>query len=311
MLYHFIKSRWDELHAIGNTSVLNQAVDHGDLHSQKKKWDKGQIIKWTVYSLLLVNWGYYVIEEIYISSHTLSQGGTFLQWTEEFATSIDELGWFGLLFMFEMETYSLSEETLEKRKVVWTLHGIRLLCYIMLAHTVMARITTLQDFLAVSQASEVTNICQLADQEISFGDNYRYTMIDSTNCSEISQDNTFYYLDPTVITDTDGFELEKKHIFVDMNDAITWLLVVWAIELAVFLQNRDIAGGKLMLVTHAAKVFYALLFAHAAFWAYVGHWVYAWDQSLWIVGFWAIESNLSEWRDEIREEELEPTTSEV
>jgi hypothetical protein len=33
--------------------------------------------------------------------------------------------------------------------------------------------------------------------------------------------------------------------------------------------------------------------------------VYAWDQTLWIVGFWAIENNLSEWRDEIREEEQE------
>ena len=271
----------------------------------KGEWDKAQIIKWTVYSLLLLNWGYYFIEEIYISSHTLSQGGTFLQWTEEFATSIDELGWFGLLFMFELETYSLSDEALRKRKVVWTIHGVRLFCYIMLAHTVLARITTFQDFSAVEQATEVTNICQLADQNLSFGENYRYTVIDSESCAEISQDNTFYYLDPTVVTDTDGYALEKKHIYVDLDDAVVWLLVVWAIELAVWLQNREITGGKRMLVTHAAKVFYAVLFAHAAFWAYVGHWVYAWDQTLWIVGFWAIENNLSEWRDEIREEEQE------
>ena len=213
----------------------------------KGEWDKAQIIKWTVYSLLLLNWGYYFIEETYISSHTLSQGGTFLQWTEEFATSIDELGWFGLLFMFELETYSLSDEALRKRKVVWTIHGVRLFCYIMLAHTVLARITTFQDFSAVEQATEVTNICQLADQNLSFGENYRYTVIDSESCAEISQDNTFYYLDPTVVTDTDGYALEKKHIYVDLDDAVVWLLVVWAIELAVWLQNREMTKSTKMM----------------------------------------------------------------
>ncbi len=81
--------------------------------------------------------------------------------------------------------------------------------------------------------------------------------------------------------------------------------MVWAIELAVWLQNRDIAGGRLMLVTKVARVFYAVLYVHAAFWAYTDHWVYAWDQFLWIAGFWAIEKNLSEWREEIREEQNE------
>ena len=33
-----------------------------------------------------------------------------------------------------------------------------------------------------------------------------------------------------------------------------WLLVVWAIELAVWLQNREITGGALMVVSQAAKV---------------------------------------------------------
>jgi len=286
---------------------LNATSPQGGFFPAKGEWDKAQIIKWAVYSLLLVNFFYYFIEEIYISSHTLSQGGTILKWMEEFATSIDELGWFGLIFMMELETYSLSDQTLEKKKVVWSIHGVRILCYLLLAHTVLARVTTLQDFIAVEQATEITNLCQLADQEISFGENYRYDVVDQENCSELSQDDTFYFLEPTVITDTDGHRLEKKHVWVDMNDVVIWLLVVWAIELAVWLQNRDIAGGKLMLVTHAAKFFYAVLFAHAAFWGYMGHWVYTWDQSLWIIGWWAIENNLSEWRDEIREEVLVET----
>jgi hypothetical protein len=242
---------------------------------------------------------------MYIASHTLRQGGTFLQWTEELATTIDLLGWFGLLFMFELETYSLSEETLEKKGVRWSLHLVRLVCYILLAHTVYARFSAVNGFQQVAQEPQITSLCQVADQEISFGENYRYTIIDSSNCTELSEDSAFFYLDPSVITDSDGYRLERKLVYVAMNDVVMWLLVIWAIELAVWLQNRNIAGGRLMVVTHAAKFFYAVLFLHAGFWAYIGHWIYAWDQFLWIAGFWAIEKNLSAWRDEIREDELE------
>ena len=281
---------------------MNTDHYHGGHPPAGSRLDKGQIIKWVVYSLLLANFFYYFMEEMYIASHTLRQGGTLLDWAREFATSIDELGWFGLLFMFELETYALSDETLEKKSVRWSIHGFRLICYVVLAQTVWARYATVTDFHQVTQATEVTSLCQLADQGISFGENYRYTIIDQSNCSELSSDDTFYYLDPSVVTDSDGYALERKLVYVDMNDAVVWLLVVWAIELAVWLQNRDIAGGRLMLATQAAKLFYAILFTHAAYWAWRGHWVYSWDQFLWIAGFWAIERNLSEWREEIREE---------
>ena len=264
--------------------------------------DKGQLVKWTIYSLLLLNWGYYAVEEIYIASHVLRNGGTFLQWTEEFATTIDEFAWFGLLFMFELETYSL-DKALEKPWVKWSVHGMRLVCYVFLAHTVYARVNTMVDVFAVVPSTEITGLCQVADQEISFGSNYRYEIVTAENCGSLSSDTVYYMLEPTVITDSNGFALEKKHVWVDFQDAVIWLLVVWAIELAVWLQNRDITGGVLMVVGHGARGGYALLFINAAFWAWTGHWVWAWDQFLWIAGFWAIERNLSEWREEILEEQ--------
>jgi hypothetical protein len=273
-----------------------------------QKLDKGQLVKWTVYSLLLLNWAYYAVEEFYIASHVLRNGGTFLQWTEEFATTIDEFAWFGLLFMFELETYSL-DEALEKPWVKWSVHGMRLVCYVFLAHTVYARVNTMVDVNAVVPSTEITNLCQVADQDISFGSNYRYEIVTAENCDTLSNGSVFYMLEPTVITDSNGFELEKKHVWVDFQDAVIWLLVVWAIELAVWLQNRDITGGALMVVSHGARVGYAVLLIHAAFWAWTGHWVWGWDQFLWIAGFWAIERNLSEWREEIRDEHPDATQS--
>jgi hypothetical protein len=273
-----------------------------------QKLDKGQLVKWTIYSLLLLNWAYYAVEEFYIASHVLRNGGTFLQWTEEFATTIDEFAWFGLLFMFELETYSL-DEALEKPWVKWSVHGMRLVCYVFLAHTVYARVNTMVDVNAVVPSTEITNLCQVAGQDISFGSNYRYEIVTAENCDTLSNGSVFYMLEPTVITDSNGFELEKKHVWVDFQDAVIWLLVVWAIELAVWLQNRDITGGALMVVSHGARVGYAVLLIHAAFWAWTGHWVWGWDQFLWIAGFWAIERNLSEWREEIRDEHPDATQS--
>ena len=73
-----------------------------------------QIIKWTVYSPLIVNFLFYIAEDWGRAIHTLGPESTFLDWTSEFATSIDELGWFLLLFMFELETYVIEV-------VVWLL----------------------------------------------------------------------------------------------------------------------------------------------------------------------------------------------
>ena len=62
---------------------------------------------------------------------------TFLDWTSEFATSIDESAWFLLLFMFELETYAL-DDAAWKGWVARIVHGVRVICYVMLAHTIYA-----------------------------------------------------------------------------------------------------------------------------------------------------------------------------
>jgi hypothetical protein len=66
------------------------------------------------------------------------------------------------------------------------------------------------------------------------------------------------------------------------------------------LQDRGITRGPLVSVIKGSKlVLYTGLWAMAAWWASLGHLYYAWDEALWIVGFFAIESNMKEWKDEI------------
>ena len=82
-------------------------IDESKLHKIQ------QAVKWTVYTLLIINFVYYIVEDWNRAIHILHAGSTFLDWMNEFATSIDESAWFLLLFMFELETYVLEDENLK------------------------------------------------------------------------------------------------------------------------------------------------------------------------------------------------------
>ena len=64
-----------------------------------------QAVKLVVYVLLLINFAFYIVEDWQIAQFTRANGGTFLQWTSAFATSIDELAWFILLFLLHELDY--------------------------------------------------------------------------------------------------------------------------------------------------------------------------------------------------------------
>lgn len=93
----------------------------------------------------------------------------------------------------------------------------------------------------------------LVGRDISFGRNYRYTLIDRSNCAELSESDRFYFFEPSVITDYGGYRLEEKHVWVDLNDACVWLIVVLLIELAVRLQGREVMSGVLTGIGHLTK----------------------------------------------------------
>ena len=90
-----------------------------------KAFELRRWIKWIVYTLLLINFGYYLWEEWVIAAHTLQEGSTLLQWGSAFSASLEEFAWFLLLALFELETYVLSDEAFTPR-VERTLHVARI-----------------------------------------------------------------------------------------------------------------------------------------------------------------------------------------
>ena len=272
-----------------------------------------QAVKLVVYALLLINFAFYFIEDWQIAQFTRANGGTFLQWTSAFVTSIDELAWFVLLFLFELETYVLDDAALTRRRLI-LMHGARYVCYAFLAHTVYAYSVDIVKLGNVEAVENVSSLCQMEGGKSSFASNLEYSEITIKNCEELSSANGFIYLDPPdylIVTDAEGFVIETQLSVVDLAESITWLLILFSIEATVMLQERSIGissssgflssfdtEASLKLLNRAKVVLYCLLWGAIAYWVFRGHYIYGWDEFVWIIGFVLIENNISGWREE-------------
>jgi hypothetical protein len=259
-----------------------------------------QPVKWLVYSLLAVNFGFYIYEDIDRAIHTLHADSTLFHWTSQFATSIDTLAWFVLLFMLELETY-VFEDWDRKPWLLKTVHGIRIACYLMIAHTVAAFVDAVIDYAPTIPVENASTLCDLADGDVSFVYNLAYTEITAETCTQLTNETAFYWLgDNPLVSTYAGLELERDLAWSDLIEAIVWLAIIFAIEVVVRLRQRGITSGRLQLTAQSARLLgYGVLFVLSVYWAALGHWLYTWDTFIWVAGFAAIEMNVSEWRKEI------------
>ena len=202
--------------------------------------DARQIIKAVVYTLLLINFGLYIAEDMSIAAHTLRNGGGFFDYTAAFAVSIGVLAWLMLLFLFELETYLLSDEAFTPRRVAM-MHGLRLMCYVFLAYQVFAYSQAGIDLIGVQAVPGVDTLCQMAGQDISFGFNITYTDLSLETCAGLSSDTQFFLIENgAVVTDTLGLQIERELVWIDLAEAIVWLVIVLCIEIVVRYQDRGI-----------------------------------------------------------------------
>ncbi len=264
-----------------------------------------QTVKWSVYLLLIINFGFYFIEDARRAAFTLHSGSTFLDLTSAFATTIDESAWFLLLAMFEIETYVIEDENWKGWKAR-AVHGVRVFCFLLIAHTIYAFVIVVSQVQPTVLVEGVSNLCQMTNDEVSYVYNLEYTDINLNTCGQLSSATEFYRVgnDP-VVSDLDGLNLERDLAWADLAEAVFWLLILLAIEIVVRLQSRGITRSRVISFANSCKyVMYTALIGLGVYWATLSHWLYLWDELVWIGGFAAIEMNLSEWRDEIDDRQL-------
>lgn len=263
-----------------------------------------QLFKWVVYGLLTVNFAFYFYDDWTITTHTISDNSTFDSILSGFATSLAVFAWILLLLLLELETYLLEDNQFTKWRVR-IMHGVRALCVLTIGYSMFAFGDYVVDLLpTVDVEEETTSLCDLADRELSYTYNVEYTEITSENCGELSTQDKFFWVDGTeVITDAAGLQLERWLAWGDLVEVIAWMVILISIEVVVRLQDRGITQGVVMTSLGRTKtVGYIVLFGLAIWWGTLGHGLYVWDTLLWIGGFIAIEGNLKQWRDEMKEE---------
>jgi len=259
-----------------------------------------QFVKWSVYTLLTINFFLYFYDDFMVSRAALATDAPWSEFFETFATTIDMAAWLGLVFIFELETYVISEEDY-KGMLPGTLRFLRVLCYLLIFYAAYGyTVNTLDNYRTVEVAG-LTDLCQVADQGQSLQlDVVEYVEITSGNCSNISAGPPFYRIDADVsLIDAPTLDHVQKLGWPDISNAMAWLVVVFLIELEVWLQGADRFGSRALKLTRQFKTgFYLVLLINVVIWAAYGYALYAYDSLLWIVGFWAIELNLAEWEQE-------------
>lgn len=260
-----------------------------------------QLFKWTVYSLLVVNFGLYIVEDVVQATHTLHRESTLLNWTGAFATSTAVLAWFMLLATLELETYAIDDAAWTNR-LEKLIHGIRLISFLIIAHFIFALVDWAIKIGGDRPIPGVSSLCELVDRDLSWSTNLDYVTLDRNNCDTLSPDTQFFQMaDDPVVTDQAGLNLARKLAWGDVLEIFAWMVIILSMELMVRLQSRGVTESRLMSALRGTKyTFYAVLFGLGFWWASLGHWLYLWDTFLWIAGFSAIEMNLRLWREEIR-----------
>ena len=260
-------------------------------------------IKAVLYALLLANFGYYLVEDWSRTSFSLTDAASFYDWVREFNTSLDEVAWFTLLLLFELETYVLEESgwSPNMARIVFL---IKLIAFCLIGYTLYVNFTALTEILGPVTASAVSDLCDLKDTGQSWLFNLDYTSITSETCDGLPQVPQYWEIPgEPVITSSAGLDLARRLAWCDFMETAAWLSVGASMEAAIRITDRGVTSGYAVTALSSLKFgLYALILALGIHWAYYGHWLYLWDELLWIFGFGFLEVNLDGWRDEIDNE---------
>lgn len=260
-------------------------------------------LKWVVYSLLIVNFGLYLAKDITAAQHTITAATPFTGWLTSFAASMDQFAWVALIFIYEIETYWLDDDFNNKLVESLMLAG-KVIFAIMILNTIVSYTSLVLDIEKMSLMTPAGGLCGLADQGFAFLRNLAYTPITSESCGTIPYAQELFK-DPKdpVITDTVGLAEDSAFRILDLIEAISWFAILGLTELSVRWQDRGIHEGALVNTNRIFKTaLYIIIGLVSVFWLLKGHYMYVWDEFLWIASFVALDGNLSAWRDELAQD---------
>jgi len=266
-----------------------------------------QLFKYTVYALLAFDVYLFWSEEVVAAALQFPNGVYLYSLIDAYAATIDTFAWVVLLLMFELETYVLEDHHYSPGVTI-ALQGVRVLCYSFIIYAFYGYIVNLEFVYAATPLSGISDLCALLNDGWSYAIDFdEYTQITAANCSGFSDASAYLRFEgmPAVV-DATGMADIRYLAWVDVINSAVWLLVVVVLEIDVWLQERNRFEGAMLRFSQVSKfILYSILLLAAIYWWVKGDFVDFWDAFLWLVAFIFIELNVFEWREEIKEAELQ------
>ena len=263
-----------------------------------------QGFKYSLYAFLAFDVYLFFAEEYAAAFVQFPQGVGLADLTVAYVATIDTAAWVVLLLMFELETYILEDRHFTKT-VVWTLQGLRAVCYIFIVLAFVDYINSLTFVQSVVPLAGISDLCALAGEQWDYSVNLdEYVNITAANCASLSANTSFLQFENLQATvDVPGHQVITGLAWVDVINAGVWILVVLVLEIDVRLQEKERLVGTALKLSNITKyILYSILIIALIFWAIFGDFVDVWDAFLWLLAFFFIELNVVEWRKESQQE---------
>ena len=256
-----------------------------------KRLSAFRIFKYSIFVILLGNLVFYLVEDI-TSRFYLDARASLTDVLETFAATLDYVAWMVLIVLFEMETSAHAEDAFRGARK-WTIVGLSAACYVALVYATYGYTTNLVDTYRFEPIASGT-ACDLVKDNFGYIDlNSRPVQLTAENCAVFTTDQVYRSPSDHLIATHENLNAIRKLGWVDVANAIAWLLVVLIFQIEISLKQLDkLTNFKLALCTGVKISLYIVLTADAIYWTIYSAFIDSWDAWLWLIAFVLIDLNL-------------------
>jgi hypothetical protein len=250
-----------------------------------------QISKYIIATILLVNILFYLMEDLTAFLY-LDPGASLGDVVQSFSTTIDYVAWMILIVLFEMGTSAHARGALHGVRN-WVIAGLTAVCYGVLVYATYGYTVDLVDTYHYEPIASET-VCDLVEKNFAYmaSDN-RPVELSARNCGGFAGQRMYRSPSDHLIAAHANLMAIQKLGWVDVVNAVTWLLVVLIFQIEISLKQLDkLTKFRLALCT-AIKVFlYLVLTGDAIYWTIYSAFIDYWDAWIWLAAFVLIDLNL-------------------
>ncbi len=262
------------------------------------------LFKYTIYTLLLGNIVLFLFDDY--AGAQAAYGGDFesVSLIALFPSTVDTAAWVVLLLLFEAETWIISDATLKKRRVQYSLVAGRAVAAAVIVYAFYGYSLTLVESYALLPLGDIGQLCGLAaegyQRVIALGE---FEPL-GAGCASLADPGWLIHRDQLAVGSAADWGLVQWLAWLDFINAGAWLLIVVMLEADVWLQVRGrLKGAALLWSRYAKLLLYSLLAIAVAAWLWMGDYLSGWDGAIWLIAFVFIEMNLFQWQAELAEQQ--------